>query len=73
MNSYINHALKYAEMSTAKDFKHGAVCVIGGKVVSGGCNYLTRPHRVYVGTPTSRGRVPFGETARIKRQEKCVY
>lgn len=37
-------ALKYAQKSDARDYKHGAVCVVGGKVVSTGFNYSCRPH-----------------------------
>ena len=33
---FINKALEISEKSMAKDHKHGAVCVVGGKIISTG-------------------------------------
>lgn len=41
---YVNSALKYADKSQAVTNKHGAVCVVGGRVVSGGYNQPAAPH-----------------------------
>jgi hypothetical protein len=41
---YIHEAMKYADKSPAKNHKHGAVCVIGGKIISGGWNFPEDPH-----------------------------
>lgn len=47
---YVYQATKYMEKSINTEYKnkHGAVCVIGGKVVSGGWNYPDNPHQVKV-------------------------
>ena len=41
---YVNSALKYADKSQAVTNKHCAVCVVGGRVVSGGYNQPAAPH-----------------------------
>lgn len=46
---YIHVALNYADKSIVKTHKHGAVCLIGGKVVSGGCNKPDEPHWIKCG------------------------
>jgi deoxycytidylate deaminase len=48
MFKFAEVALKYATKSDARDYKHGAVCVVGGKVVSAGYNYSCRPHLIKV-------------------------
>jgi len=47
---YVHIAEKYMEKSTARDFKHGAVCIKGGKVISGGCNAISIPHMIRFGS-----------------------
>lgn len=46
---YEYRALMLAEMSTVKNHQHGAICVIGGKIVSEGYNINTHPHLIKVG------------------------
>jgi len=48
MWKYVEKAHDYAGKSMARDFKHGAVCIVGGKVVSGGFNYPAEPHQIKV-------------------------
>jgi deoxycytidylate deaminase len=49
MQSYmINTAEQLSNKSMARDHKHGAICVIGGKVVSTGFNRPTDPHNFKV-------------------------
>lgn len=48
MDRYVDAALKYARKSMSHHYRHGAVCVVGGRVVSGGYNYVTSPHCVKV-------------------------
>jgi|TARA_B110000259_G_C14034389_1_gene408495 deoxycytidylate deaminase len=45
---FINKALEISEKSMAKDHKHGAVCVVGGKIISTGFNYHADPHQIKV-------------------------
>ena len=46
---YVDQALDYADKSTSTSGKrHGAVCVSGGRVISGGCNSLENPHWIKV-------------------------
>jgi hypothetical protein len=49
MDKHINTALVFAGKSMARDHKHGAVCVIGGKAVCGGFNYPTGPYYLKAG------------------------
>ena len=51
MNRFVNVALKCTEKSEAGKHKHGAVCVMGGKVVSSGYNHHSRPHLIKVQQP----------------------
>lgn len=46
--NYVNVAMKYAQKSMSRDHKHGAVCVVGGKVVSAGYNFPNDPHIIKV-------------------------
>jgi deoxycytidylate deaminase len=48
MFKFAEIALQYARRSDARDYKHGAVCVVGGKVASVGFNYSCRPHVIKV-------------------------
>ena len=48
MQQYTDKALSYASKSLAKDHRHGAVCVMGNKVICGGYNYPTDPHLIKV-------------------------
>lgn len=45
----VEKALMFADMSCVKNHQHGAICVIGGKIVSGGCNVNTCPHVIKIG------------------------
>jgi deoxycytidylate deaminase len=45
---YVQEALEYADKSLSKKHQHGAVCVVGGKIVSGGCNSPEDPHLIKV-------------------------
>ena len=44
MYQYVDNALQYANKSTSLTHKHGAICIIGGKIICGGFNYPTTPH-----------------------------
>ena len=46
MQQYINKAIEESKKSMARDHRHGAVCVIGGKIVSCGHNYVDDPHQI---------------------------
>ena len=45
---YTNLVLSLAEKSMAKDHKHGAVCIIGGRIASIGYNTSSYPHCIKV-------------------------
>ena len=45
---FICDALRYADKSIARTHRHGAVCIIGGKIVCGGFNIPTNPHQIKV-------------------------
>ena len=47
-NYIINIALEKSQKSMARDHKHGAVCVIGGRIASTGFNYPTEAHSIKV-------------------------
>ena len=44
MQKYVTKALNIAEKSMASSHKHGAICIVGNRVVSFGYNYPTDPH-----------------------------
>lgn len=45
MKSYIiNKAEEISHKSMAKDHKHGAVCIVGGKIITTGFNRPAKPH-----------------------------
>tara|TARA_Y100000389_G_C17447946_1_gene512799 strand:+ start:2163 stop:2321 length:159 start_codon:yes stop_codon:yes gene_type:complete len=44
----ITTAEEISYKSLARDHKHGAVCVIGGKIVSTGFNRPTKPYNLKV-------------------------
>lgn len=46
---YAEEALIFAEMSTVKNHQHGAVCVVGKKIICGGCNINAVPHIIKIG------------------------
>ena len=49
MQTYmINLALEQTHKSLARDHKHGAICVIGGKIVSTGFNRPSDPYQIKV-------------------------
>jgi deoxycytidylate deaminase len=48
MNQYIQVALNQSEKSLARDHKHGAVCVMGGRIVSVGHNCPSEPHFIKI-------------------------
>jgi len=48
MDRYIQVALNSADKSLSRYHKHGAVCVVSGRVVSTGCNYPSGPHLIKV-------------------------
>ena len=45
----VNMAEQISYKSMAKDHKHGAICVVGGKVISTGFNRPTKPYNFKVG------------------------
>ncbi len=45
---YAKEAIKYADKSMCRDYKHGAVCVIGGRIASSGTNVSSEPHLIRV-------------------------
>lgn len=49
MAFYVDKALECAEKSTARDFKHGAVCVVNGRILSYGINCTQNPHMIRCG------------------------
>lgn len=49
MNKYINHALELTEKSMVRNHQHGAVCVIGGKIISCGININSCCHVIKIG------------------------
>lgn len=45
---YVYDAEKYMNKSMCRDYKHGAVCVLGGRVVCGGWNKPSDPYMIKV-------------------------
>lgn len=49
MNKYINQALELTEKSMVRNHQHGAICVIGGKIISCGININSCCHVIKIG------------------------
>ena len=48
MNNHVKIALNYADKSISPNHKHGACCVLNGRVISAGYNYPDDPHHIKV-------------------------
>lgn len=70
---HVQKALMFAEMSTVKNQQHGAVCVVGGKIVCGGWNFNTDPHVIKIGqTKCNYERSVHAEVAAILNLPKNI-